>query len=97
MSEGVDLNNFPLLDANHSFQIQHWNLLWCHSLGHHQFCTTEIGRSNPDQFLIPLTKCILLSIETFLSDIILFTKKLKELLISSQGKIHQQGFAPSEN
>ena len=54
--------------------------LWCRSLGHHQFCTTETGRSNPAQCLIPLTKCILLAIGTFLSDRILFTTKLGELL-----------------
>jgi hypothetical protein len=69
-------------------------LLWCSSLGHHQFCTSKIGRPNPDQFLIPLTKSILLGIRTFLSDRFLFTQKLRELLILRQGKIRRQGFMP---
>ena len=53
--------------------------LWCSSCSHHQFCTAEMGRPNPDQFLIPLTKHTLLGIGTFLSDIFLFTPKLREL------------------
>ena len=53
--------------------------LWCSSLSHHHFCTAEIRRSNLDQFIIPLTKCFLLGIGTFLSDRFSFTQKLKEL------------------
>ena len=37
------------------------------------------GRSNIDQFLIPLTKHSHLGIGTFLSDRLLFTQKLREL------------------
>jgi hypothetical protein len=54
-------------------------VLWCSSLSHHQFCMTKIGRPNPDQFSISLTKLILLGIGTFLSDRFLFTQKLSEL------------------
>ena len=53
--------------------------LWCQSSKHHQLCIAEIGRPNLAFFLIPLTKVVLLVIQTNLSDRFLIGSKLGEL------------------